>query len=294
MVAGGHGAADSRASRGYSVELRDVGMVFRTRSADVEALRGIDLAVRDGEFISIVGPSGCGKSTLLRIVSGLARATSGETAVDGVPVTRPHTDVGIVFQRPVLLDWRSVLDNVMLQIEARRLPRESHLVRAQALLKQVGLAEFERAYPHELSGGMSQRVSVCRALVHDPRLLLMDEPFGALDALTRDQMMIDLQRLWMGSSKTVLFVTHSVPEAIFLSDRVVVITPRPGRIHTIVEVDLPRPRRLSVRTAPAFGAAVERILAIFQSMGVLHEDEADQPDPAESTPDGSRRAYARA
>jgi NitT/TauT family transport system ATP-binding protein len=269
-------------SDGRSVELRDVAMTFQAQTGQVEALRSVNLSIRPGEFISIVGPSGCGKSTMLKIVAGLIAATSGSVMVGGQVVDRPQTDIGFVFQRPVLLEWRSVLNNVMLQIEARKLPREPYLARARDLLAKVGLAGFERAYPFELSGGMSQRVSVCRALVHNPSLLLMDEPFGALDALTRDQMMVDLQRLWMGSRKTVLFVTHSVPEAIFLSDRVIVMTPRPGEIRRVIDVGLPRPRRLSMRTSESFGAAVEEILAMFESMGILREDEeAEQSDPAD-------------
>lgn len=262
-------------SGSHFVEVRGTGMVFRGKTGPVEALRGFDLSVHPGEFISLVGPSGCGKTTLLKIVAGLIRATSGSVSVGGQEVEGPLTDIGFVFQSPVLLDWRTVLDNIMLQIEARKLPRQPYLARARELLAKVGLTEFEDAHPYELSGGMSQRVSVCRALVHDPPLLLMDEPFGALDALTRDQMMVDLQRLWMGSRKTVLFVTHSVPEAIFLSDRIVVMSPRPGQIARIIEVNIARPRRLVMRTSEVFSAHVREIFEIFESMGVLHEDEPD-------------------
>lgn len=268
-----HDIARVGAAGGEAVELADVGMVFQAKSGPVEALRDVNLSIRPGEFVSVVGPSGCGKSTMLKIVAGLMPATRGRATVDGHPVTAPQTQVGFVFQNPVLLDWRTVLDNVMLQIEARGLPPADFLPRARDLLDKVGLSGFETAYPHELSGGMSQRVSVCRALVHDPPLLLMDEPFGALDALTRDQMIIDLQRLWLGSRKTVIFVTHSVPEAIFLSDRVLVMSPRPGHIRHIVDVDLPRPRRLAMRTGAKFGSHVEEILRIFESMGVIREDD---------------------
>lgn len=265
---------------GQQVELERVGMVYQAREGAIEALRTLSLSINEGEFVSLLGPSGCGKSTLLMIVAGLLRPSFGRVTINGRLVDRPQVDVGIVFQNPVLLDWRRVLDNVMLQVEARSLPREAYRQRARDLLARVGLAGFERSFPFELSGGMSQRVSVCRALVHDPPLLLMDEPFGQLDALTRDQMMIDLHRLWSGSNKTVVFVTHSIPEAIFLSDRVVVMTPRPGQIDRIVEVDLPRPRRLSVRTTEAFVRQIQMILEIFQARGILVEELEDNGEDA--------------
>ncbi|WP_210486448.1 ABC transporter ATP-binding protein [Microvirga antarctica] len=248
----------------------------------MEALSPTSLTVAEGEFVSIVGPSGCGKSTLLRIVAGLDSATKGRVSIGTRVVDKPETDVGIVFQSPVLLDWRTVLDNVMIQAEARKLPRDLYLKRARDLLGAAGLDGFEGAYPHQLSGGMSQRVSVCRALVHDPALLLMDEPFGALDALTRDQMMVDLQKLWLRSRPTVLFVTHSVQEAVFLADRIVVMAPRPGRVEAVIDVDLPRPRRLSVRGTPAFNAIVNEILRHFQRMGVIRDDEDDQSTPQDA------------
>jgi NitT/TauT family transport system ATP-binding protein len=262
---------------GHSVHIESAGMIFHSRTGSVEALQDIDLRIRGGEFMSIVGPSGCGKSTLLRLVAGLAQATSGRVFLGERAIDAPQTNIGIVFQKPVLLDWRTVLANVMLQAEARKLDRQEYLARARRLLAKVGLGDFEDAYPFELSGGMSQRVAVCRALLHSPPLLLMDEPFGALDALTRDQMMIDLQRLWLDTRQTVLFVTHSVAEAIFLSDRVVVMTPRPGRIQEIIDIDLPRPRRLALRSSPEFHRAADRILGLFETMGILHEED----DPAD-------------
>ena len=208
------------------------------------------------------------------IVAGLLAPTSGRVTIDGAVIEGPQTNLGIVFQNPVLLAWRRALDNVLLQIEMRDLPTSAYVERARALLTSVGLAGFETRYPHELSGGMRQRVSICRALVHDPPLLLMDEPFGALDALTRDQMVLDLQHLCARGGKTVLFITHSITEAVFLSDRVLVMTPRPGTIDTIVTIELPRPRRLAVREDPRFGAYTRAIHERFLARGVLRDPEA--------------------
>src|SRR3954452_8630660 len=225
---------------------------YFTRDGTVHALSEVSFDLREREFLSIVGPSGCGKSTLLMLISGLLPLTGGEIRIAGDRVTRPYTDLGVVFQRDVLLNWRTVLDNVLLQVEMRRLKRKAYEGRARELLAQVGLTGFEKKYPNELSGGMRQRAAICRALVHDPPLLLMDEPFGALDALTRDQMQIDLQNIWQSSRKTVVFVTHSIDEAVFLSDRVIVMTPRPGRVREAIAVNLPRPRGLGARESPAF------------------------------------------
>ncbi|WP_201839738.1 ABC transporter ATP-binding protein [Microvirga zambiensis] len=244
----------------------------------LEALSSTSLLIGEGEFVSIVGPSGCGKSTLLRIVAGLDTPTNGRVSVADRVVTKPETDIGIVFQSPVLLDWRSVLDNVLIQAEARKLPHDVYAARARDLLAAAGLKGFESAYPYQLSGGMSQRVSVCRALVHNPSLLLMDEPFGALDALTRDQMMVDLQKLWLRSRPTVVFVTHSVQEAVFLSDRIIVMAPRPGRVEAVLDVPLPRSRRLSMRGTAEFNAIVDEILHHFQRMGVIRDDDGETPD----------------
>jgi len=245
---------------------------YFTRDGDVHALAEVSFALREREFLSIVGPSGCGKSTLLMLISGLIPVTSGEIRIADQPVTRPYTDLGIVFQRDVLLEWRTVLDNVLLQVEMRRLRRKDYEARARELLAQVGLTGFERKYPSELSGGMRQRASIVRALVHNAPLLLMDEPFGALDALTRDQMNLDLLKIWDQTHKTVLFITHSIPEAVFLSDRVMVMSPRPGRIVEMMEIDLPRPRHLSVRESPEFAAYTRRIRELFQAEGLLVED----------------------
>ena len=263
----------SRASRAY-VELARVAKTYRrghgASARETHALEAVDLSIREGEFLSIVGPSGCGKSTLLRIVAGLHLPSGGEARVGGKVVDRAQTDVGIVFQSPVLLDWRNALDNVLVQIELRGLDPRAYRERALRLLAQVGLADFADRYPHELSGGMRQRVAIARALIHDAPLLLMDEPFGALDALTREQMRLDLEALWLSTRKTVMFITHSIDEAVLLADRVVVMSPRPGRIERVLEVDMPRPRGLDARRHPAFIEATETITAIFLARGVLH------------------------
>jgi len=235
----------------------------------MQALAPLDLDVRDGEFIAIVGPSGCGKSTLLRLVAGLLPATSGRLAIDGQAIDGPVTALGIVFQQPILLEWRTALQNVLFQVEMRGERPRPWRDRAMALLDQVGLGDFAEAYPHALSGGMRQRVAIARALLHEPDLLLMDEPFGALDALTREQMRLDLEALWMRRRMTVLFVTHSVDEAVLLADRVVVMSPRPGRIEQVLDIGLPRPRGLGARRDPAFLAAEEAITGIFLERGVL-------------------------
>jgi NitT/TauT family transport system ATP-binding protein len=206
------------------------------------------------------------------MVSGLIPASAGAIDIASSKVTRPYTNLGVVFQRDALLEWRTVLDNVLLQVDIRRLDRAGSTPRALELLARAGLAGFEKYYPWELSGGMRQRVAICRALIGDPPLLLMDEPFGALDAMTREQMNLDLQRLWLENRKTVLFITHSISEAVFLSDRVVVMSPRPGRIAADITIDLPRPRRLSMREAPSFGHYVAHIRSTFQSFGLLNED----------------------
>jgi NitT/TauT family transport system ATP-binding protein len=253
------------------LEFRNLTKVYATNDGPVRALDQISVTQRQGEFLSILGPSGCGKSTLLMIAAGLLPGSNGLVAVRGQRVVVPRTDVGIVFQSPVLLEWRTALGNVMLQAEARNLNRTAAERRARELLAAVGLAGFEDKYPDELSGGMRQRVSICRALIHNPPQLLMDEPFGALDALTRDQLVLDLQRLWNETRMTVLFITHSVAEAVFLSDRIIVMTPRPGQIDQIVDIDLPRPRTLAVRESPEFNRYSRQILELFLARGVLRE-----------------------
>ena len=243
------------------IALDRVGMTYEAQSGPVEALREISFTVGRGEFVALVGPSGCGKSTLLRIVAGLRMPTAGTATVEGRPVTRPFAAVGMVFQTPVLLKWRSVLDNVLLPAELAGLEVRRYRARARDLLKLVGLGDFEAKLPRELSGGMQQRASLCRALLLDPPLLLMDEPFGALDAITRDEMNVELLRIWgeaaggaqSAERKTIMFVTHSIPEAVFLADRVVVMTPRPGRVARICPVVLRRPRTPVARASAEFG-----------------------------------------
>ena len=251
------------------ISVDQVTKIYQTKAGPVHALGPVGLSVASGEFIAIVGPSGCGKSTLLLLVAGLLECTSGEVLVGGSRVTGPRTDVGIVFQTPALAEWRDVLGNVLLQVEMRRLRVHDYRNRAQQLLTSVGLEGFERRYPFELSGGMQQRTAFCRALVHDPPLVLMDEPLGALDALTREQLRTDLERLWISSRKTVLFVTHSIVESVQLADRVVVMSPRPGVVERIVETRLPRPRTIEVRETPQFQECVHEITEIFLNRGVL-------------------------
>ena len=253
------------------IRLENVGKVYASKAGPVEACGDINLEIRESEFVAIVGPSGCGKTTILKMVAGLHPYTSGSITVAGRRVDRPQTDLGIVFQDAILLDWRNVLDNVLLQVDIRHLDRAKYEPVARRLLEATGLGGFENRKPFELSGGMRQRASICRALVHDPPLLLMDEPFGALDALTREQIAMDIQRVWMEKRKTALFITHSIPEAVLLADRVVVMSPRPGRIVEIIDIDLPRPRRLD-KVPERFNQYTNRIRAIFKATGVLAMD----------------------
>ncbi len=239
------------------------------RFASLQALAPVDLVIPDGAFVAIVGPSGCGKSTLLRMIAGLLPASGGQVLIDGAAHDRPVPDLGVVFQQPTLLDWRTALGNVLFQIEMRGLRVADYRDRALALLAQVGLADFAASYPHALSGGMRQRVAIARALVHAPGLLLMDEPFGALDALTREQIRVDLEALWLRQRMTVLFVTHSVDEAVLLADRVVVMSPRPGRIERIIDVAIPRARGLAGRRNAEFLRIEAEITDIFLARGVL-------------------------
>ena len=253
------------------IEISGVGKTFTGQDGEqIVALEGTDLRVGRGEFLSILGPSGCGKSTLLSLVAGLLETTIGEVRIDGKAVDGPYTNLGFAFQSDLLLDWRNVLGNVLLQCDMRGIDSKKHVERARDLLSSVGLDGFEDKRPFELSGGMRQRVALCRALLLDPPMLLMDEPFGALDALTREQMQSDLLGMWQKTQKTVLFVTHSISEAVFLSDRIIVMSARPGKVQEIIDVDLDRPRGVHIRDAPEFGAIVHRVRLLFQELGVIH------------------------
>ncbi|TCR68498.1 ABC transporter ATP-binding protein [Bosea sp. BK604] len=252
-----------------AIGIAAVEQTFTTSGGPVRALAGIDLDIRQGEFVSIVGPSGCGKSTLMRIVAGLVRPTSGEVRIGGRLVDRPAADVGIVFQKATLLPWRNVIDNIALQLEMRDLPKAAKADRLLELIDLAGLSGFEGALPHQLSGGMQQRVALCRALIHDPAILLMDEPFGALDAMTRETMNTELQRIWMARRKTVLFITHSISEAIFLSDRVVIMSSRPGTISQVVDIDLPRPRGFDLIADRRFAEAVTTVRKALEATGMV-------------------------
>jgi NitT/TauT family transport system ATP-binding protein len=250
-----------------AISLKGVSKSFDKGQNRVDALLDIDLDVEKGEFVSVVGASGCGKSTMLRLVAGLMKPSVGAVDIGGRPINGPDPGIGIVFQTPVLLPWRSVRRNVELQLDIRGISTPAARGRVEDLLKLVGLTGFGERKPYELSGGMQQRVSICRSLIHDPSLLLMDEPFGALDALTREQMNLELQRIWMATGKTVLFITHSITEAVMLGDRVVVMTPRPGRIMEIVPVALPRPRDFSVMRAAEFHTACDRVRQLMNAAG---------------------------
>ncbi len=251
------------------IELKNVAKTYATRDGPVESLKPLSFGIHEGEFVSVVGPSGCGKSTLLKLVAGLLPVSAGDLSLSGKRIEGPQRNVGIVFQSAVLLAWRNVLDNILLQAEMRRLPMPAARSRALRLIQMAGLAGFEKKFPWQLSGGMQQRVSICRALLHDPSVLLMDEPFGALDAMTRERMNLELQRIWLESRKTVLLITHSIPEAVFLSDRVLVMTERPGAIAAVYDIDLPRPRSLDVMSTPAFVDYAKIIRAHFFAQGSL-------------------------
>ena len=244
---------------------------FKSRSGEiVNALTNINLDIRAGEFISVVGPSGCGKTTLLRILAGLETMTSGVAQCDGEQIESPRHDVGVVFQQATLLPWYTVLANVLLPAHLKGDTSEAAIERAEGLLSFMGLQDFAKKYPFELSGGMQQRVAICRALMRQPRILLMDEPFGALDAMTRENMNLELMRVWSEERKTVVFITHSIPEAVLLGDRVVVMSPRPGRITEVIDVDIDRPRSLQTMSTPRFGELCDRIRTLFgaQSLSV--------------------------
>jgi NitT/TauT family transport system ATP-binding protein len=250
-------------------ELRDVSKVYLSRRTPVTAVKDVSLEIRRGEFISIVGPSGCGKSTLLSMLAGLTLPSTGEVAVHGTPVTGPYPGVGIVFQRDLLLEWLTIKQNVLFQIDMRGGRVRDYEAKAMELLRQVGLEGFESRYPSELSGGMRQRVSICRALVHSPDVLLLDEPFGALDSLTREQMNLDLQDLWLATRPTVVLITHDINEALLLSDRVLVMSARPGSVVEEVVIDVARPRGPSAVLEDDMRNIAAGIRKRFESLGVL-------------------------
>ncbi|MDB5992725.1 MAG: transporter ATP-binding protein [Herbaspirillum sp.] len=269
------GAADPAAGARElppSLSFKRISRLFESREGEeVVALQDVDLAVGKGEFVAVVGPSGCGKSTLLAIAAGLDVPTAGTVRIDGTALNGPRRGVATVFQNDHLLPWRTIEDNLLLPLELRGGIGEEQRCAAADLLKQVGLAQFARKYPHELSGGMRQRAAICRALIQQPDLLLMDEPFGALDALTREQMIVDLQALWLSRRNSVLFITHGIEEAVFLADRVIVMSPRPGRIALELKITLPRPRKWSaVHDEPEFHRFIRIIRETFEQQGVIH------------------------
>jgi NitT/TauT family transport system ATP-binding protein len=268
LVADGRASGDNRRPS-VPVQIAGVRQIFRRAGMTTHALDSVDLEIAAGEFVAILGPSGCGKSTLLKIVAGLLERSAGTVRIGSRVVTGPYTDLGIVFQSPVLLDWRTIKGNVLVQLELRGLDPVAYSAAADALLAKVGLADFHDRMPRELSGGMRQRAAIVRALIHDPPLLMMDEPFGALDALTREQMRIDLEKLWLDRCQTTLFITHGISEAVALADRVVVMTPRPGRIDRIIPIDLPRPRDKAVVTGRRFAEYCDGITECFMRHGVI-------------------------
>ncbi|MEW2445782.1 ABC transporter ATP-binding protein [Micromonospora marina] len=259
------------ATTGTAIDIADVNVRFISKRSQTTALDDVSLRISPGEFVSIVGPSGCGKSTLLKIVAGLVRPTSGAVSLMGRPVTGPQKEIGFVFQRAALLEWRGARANILLQAEMRGMDRRTAAERADALIAMTGLTGFEKALPHELSGGMQQRVALCRALLHAPPVLLMDEPFGALDALTREQMNAELNRIWRETGTTVVLVTHSIAEAVFLGTRVAVMSPRPGRILRTFDVDLPSHRDYAqVMSDPRFDRLATDLRGLLGSVAANH------------------------
>ncbi len=257
------------------VEIKDVTKQFEATTA----LQGIDLAIEDGEFVSLIGPSGCGKSTLLRIIGNLIEPTSGTAVVNGKPArqARIDRDYGIVFQDAVLYDWRTVSKNIALPLELARWSRSRRAAKVQEMLELVELEGFANHHPWQLSGGMQQRVAIARALSFDPALLLMDEPFGALDEMTRERLNMELLQIWDASGSTVVFVTHSIAEAVFLSTRVIVMSPRPGRISDVIPIDLPQPRTAVTREEPRF---FEHVTRVREALHLGHDVERRVESPA--------------
>lgn len=265
----------SQKSAGAAVEIRNISKYFDSNDGvRVIALENVSLDIQAGEFIALVGPSGCGKSTLMRMIAGLIKPSAGTITINHERFNGPREDSGVVFQAATLLPWATVLENICFSVQLKGQPiTDEHRAKAQALIEIAGLQGFEGKQPKELSGGMQQRVAICRALFKDPDLLLMDEPFGALDALTREEMTLELLRIWAQTQKTIVFVTHSISEAVLLADRVVVMSPRPGRIAQVLEVQLPRPRSFAMSSLPEFAACSDRIRQlIFQRQQVYAHD----------------------
>jgi NitT/TauT family transport system ATP-binding protein len=263
------------------VTVSNLRKVYRTGAETVEAVSSVSFTVPQGQFVAILGPSGCGKSTLLMMVGGLETVTSGSIEIGGTPMTGPRTSIGVMFQDPTLLPWKSALDNVLFPIRVLKRPLEEYRARARALLEMVGLQDFAAKKPQQLSGGMRQRVAICRALVYDPELLLMDEPFSALDAITRDEMNEALLDIWQRYTKTALFVTHSIREAVLLADRVLVMTRRPATIVEDLEIPFARPRDMSIGDTPAFNGICSHLRAkIERGNGLGHRIAAAPTLPA--------------
>jgi NitT/TauT family transport system ATP-binding protein len=254
---------------GIAVDIKSVTKVFGSGPAALQAFGPADLSIEAGEFVSLLGPSGCGKSTLMLMIAGLLDRSAGDIEVNGEHVSAPRTDIGIMFQDNTLVPWRDVQGNIALQLELRGIDPESRAGRMRELLRSVQLEGFEHRFPHELSGGMQQRAAFCQAMVHDPQTVLLDEPLGKLDAMTRESIRTDLQALWLQRRPTVVFVTHSIEEAVQLSSRICVITPRPGRIDRVIDIDLPWPRGMTVKRSAAFTNYVRDIQEIFHGFGVL-------------------------
>ncbi len=250
------------------IMLKDIGMVYKSEGKEVTALTSVSMDIQKGEFISLLGPSGCGKTTLLRVMADLLQPTSGEITVGGVSPkeARLRQRYGIVFQSAVLYDWRTVLKNVMLPLEVMHIPKEDRKKKAMQMLDLVGLSKFADSYPSELSGGMQQRVGIARALAIKPEILLMDEPFSALDEFTREKLHDDLLRIWRKTNKTVVFVTHNIAESVFLSDRICVLSPHPGRLSAIIDVDLPRPRTQEMKNSKEFTDLVAKVRNSFEGV----------------------------
>ncbi|MFL5756224.1 MAG: ABC transporter ATP-binding protein [Chloroflexota bacterium] len=274
------GSSERRTSVRRVVEARGLGKTFDPDGAGVTALENVDLEVSAGEFVSLIGPSGCGKSTLLRLIGDLTDATTGEVLVNGRPArqARLGREYGMVFQAPVLMDWRTVARNVELPLEVMRFPKAERERRSSRLLRLVELDDFAGKYPWQLSGGMQQRVAIARALAFDPKLLLMDEPFGALDEMTRERMNLELMRIWRETETTILFVTHSIPEAVFLSTRVVVMSPRPGRINRVIDIDLPHPRTFDTREQRRYFELVIEVREALRGIEMAVDADGGRPD----------------